>query len=652
MFDAYEVAIMLRLKDHFSGAMGIVTRRLIEGNKHADQLQKRLEGIGKIFTAGLVTTGAGYGMAMLLKASANEAIRYEQQLNRLKALNLDARFGVGTTDSLENQAKLIAKNTKGTTYTDALNLITETQAITGNVEHTEKLAPLLGKLRFGLETYMSSNGKGEGHGADAEKQFQDIVKVMEMRGLMRNFTDEKMEKMADLFAKSFIASGGMVKPSDFLAMMKTGGTAAKSVGDDFMFALGHIMQEKGGSRSGTALMSEYQNLVAGRMPQQIAETLKGLGLLQPNAIHYGKTGHITKVDAGGMVDSPLLQSRPDLYLQKYILPALAKSGVDMGDQNSVLMKLNGLSGQRTASDFLAQMYLEHEQISNYVEQSKNSMGLIPLYDQSGKSTTGQVSDAKAKVINLEKDFGEASLPVLKIAYENLIPIVKDLGAWMERHPDDLKTLVGAIAGLSVAALVSGPLMVIGSGIGLLSTGLALMSGPLGAVSLAMGFREIGGASGLASLAANLGSVGGQLKLLGSAGLVVGSGWVGWQLGTIINDIINKFPALADAIGWFYTKMVAHFDVFHLTDAQDSLDRLAKRKEAAAEEENARQVNRYNSFVKGRADNSNMMVQTSINIDGRKFMETVTPYIANPLGASNFGFGSDLGLAMPMPGNNK
>lgn len=539
MFEAYEVAIKLRLVDHFSSVMGMVTNRLVLANGHAEKLQKNLEGVGRLFRAGLVTTGAGFGMVMALKASTNEAVRYEQQLNRLKALNLDNRFGAGTTKGLEQKALEIAKLTKGTSNTDAVRLVTETQAITGNVAHTLEIAPVLAKLRFGMETYMAGAGKGEGHGDAAEKQFRDIVKVMEMRGMMRDFTSEKLDKMADLFVKNFVASGGMVKPSDFLAMMKTGGVAAKTVSDDFMFALGHIMQEKGGSRSGTALMSGFQNLVAGRMPQQIAETLMALGLLRKDAIHYGKTGHITKVDAGGLKDYKLFQERPDLYMMQKILPALAKKyKIDPKDQNAVVMRLNALAGQRTAADLLAQLYMEQGQIANYIEQAKNSMGNNELYSQGEDATIGQQNDLRAQVEKLEQTFGDAALPLLKSALEQTIPLVKEFGEWLKAHPEGLKNLVTSVAALGVAMMVSGPLMVVGSGLKLVSIGAGLLSGPLGSLSVALAMRGAGGAAGLATLAGNLGTVGGQLGMLTKAAGVFMVAYASWKFGGFISDKID------------------------------------------------------------------------------------------------------------------
>jgi hypothetical protein len=91
MFDAYSVAVRLHLVDQFSAAMGSVIGHLNTSNTKASEFQTRLDKIGKWFAGGVATTAAGFGMAMVLKASTTEAIRYEQQLNKLKALNLDSK---------------------------------------------------------------------------------------------------------------------------------------------------------------------------------------------------------------------------------------------------------------------------------------------------------------------------------------------------------------------------------------------------------------------------------------------------------------------------------------------------------------------------------------------------------------------------------
>ncbi len=610
MFDAYEVAIRLRLVDQFSAIMGSVISRLVEAHGHADQLQKKLDGIGVLFKSGVLATGVGVGMAMSLKASTNEAVKYEQQLNRLKAPNL----GDKATGDLVAVADRVAGNVKGLSRTEALHLTTEAQSITAQSGHTAEIVPELARMRFAIESYMNGGGKGEGHGEKAEGMFRDVVKAAEMRGLMRNFSMEKFQGLMDLFTKIYISSGGQVAPGQMLQMMKTGGVAAKSVNSDFMLALGHLMQESGGSRSGTALMSLYQNLTAGRTTQQVAEQLLKLGLIKPGSIEYGTTGHVKKIKPDALKDAELMVANPLDYLNKVILPAMAKKGVDINDQAAVLKNINQLTSNRTASSFLSQLYLDREQLDRFVAMSKNVKGYGSLYDQSGKSTIGSQADLKAKVANLELEFGNAALPVLKSALEQVIPLVKQFGEWLQKNPDGLSKLVKGLAALSVAMMVSGPIMVAVSGLKTLSLVLTAVSGPLGAVSLAMGFRSIGGAAGLATLAGNLGTVAGQLKLLGAAGAV----FLAWELGQKAGDYIQSHMSTEtkDKIGHAVANMLIMFG------NKDAL--------------NAVRINE--GTVKPGHGNAAGAKHGDVYLDGHKVGKVLTPWMAKEAGRPQAGAG--------------
>ncbi|MBB5189606.1 hypothetical protein HNQ50_000316 [Silvimonas terrae] len=618
MFEAYEVAVKLKLVDQFSGVMGMVVNRLTSANHSATELQKKLDGIARTFKTGLLVTGAGFGMAMALKAATNEAVKYEQQLNRLKALNL----GSANTNHLADRAAQIARTTKGMSYTESLKLMTEAQSITGNVEHTLDLAPVLAKMRFGMETYMSSGGKGEGHGAQAERQFMDVVKVMELRGLMRNFNEDKLNSLADLFVKNYAASGGQVKPSDFLAMMKTGGIASKGINEDFMFALGHMMQESGGNRSGTALMSTYQNLIAGRTTQQVAEQLQKYGLLNPGSIEYGTTGHIKKIKPEALKQTEMLMANPLDYLNNVILPALASKGVDINNQNQVLMKLNQLTSNRTASNFLGQLYMDRTPLANYVKQAHGAMGVNQLYDQSANSVVGKEIDLRAKLLNLEKTLGDAALPILVKALETLVPLVQEFGAALEKHPTLIKAVMFGFAGLAASMMVAGPLMMLTSGFKAVGLAVSVLNG--GGVG---GLLTLAGSlTNISSLIMKIGAMGGGL---GAAAMVTGAGLGGYAVGTAIYN--NMKTEDQDAIGRTIARGLA---LFGSKDAEEAL---------AAE--------RKSGYVQPKAAPNPLQVTVPVHIDGKKVAQVMSPYLAAQTGRAMSGGALDGNLMVPMPGTN-
>lgn len=642
MFDAYEVAIRLKVIDKLSPVMAMVSEKLMAANLHATALEKRLESIQKLTRMGVLATGAGIGLALTLKAATNEAVRYEQQMNKLKALNLDLRFGAGTTASLQAKADQIAATTNGISKTEALRIVTETQGITGDVHHTLDLAPTLAKIKFAMETYMAGAGKGEGHGGVAEKQFQDIVKVMEMRGLMRNFSEEKMQAMSDLFVKNFVASGGMVKPSDFLAMMKTGGVAAKSTSDDFMFALGHIMQEKGGNRAGTQLMSAYQNLIAGRSTQQVAENLAKLGLLEKDKIHYGKTGHITKVDPEGLKSAQMMIDNPLEYMNKMILPALSAKGVDINDASKVLPAINQLASNRTGADFLAQLYLERSQIANYMEQSKNAKGLDQLYQQAGESTVGKQIQLRAKLLNLEKAIGEKALPILVSVLEKLNSILDRMMPVLERHPGILTAVVYGLAGLAAALMISGPIMLLTAGIRGIGLAVTVARGAAMAFPAAMSAVRLAivGTQGAAAAAATpLGIAATAIRAVGAAAGVLAAAYAGWKAGgwlndNVVNPTVQKLTGDKNQTlgGWIYdrthvtdtnSKRFGDFAWWRMLPGGDFAERAFN---PAPGQQTGTQSNRVDP-VRPAATQQPVQVTTQINLDGRKVAEVVTEHQA-------------------------
>ena len=136
-FAAYAVAIKLNLVDGLSPALTGISKLLLANNAHATELEKRLHSISSMLKTGALMTGAGFGLAWAMKAATGEAVKYEQQLNRLKALNL----GGPATANLTSLADQIARGTRGTSQREALRLVTETQSITGDVGHTRELTP-------------------------------------------------------------------------------------------------------------------------------------------------------------------------------------------------------------------------------------------------------------------------------------------------------------------------------------------------------------------------------------------------------------------------------------------------------------------------------------------------------------------------------
>jgi hypothetical protein len=254
-FDAYEVAINLKLEDQFSDAIGLFSNKLGESSKHAEELQKKLEKLKEALKgASSAATGVqgfgdaadkaagkwqkladkvketyktaakisltGVGMAVLLKGPLEHAAKQEQQVIKLDSMNFDGTLDKGTKAALAAHAANIAKSAPGTTDADALRIATESQVITGDVKKTVKLAPMVANLRFDVEAMATGNGEAPGKGDEAEKKFFELMQKLKDSGVTKDFTEAKYRAVGDLYLKSYLAQNGDVDEDKFMATAK------------------------------------------------------------------------------------------------------------------------------------------------------------------------------------------------------------------------------------------------------------------------------------------------------------------------------------------------------------------------------------------------------------------------------------------------
>ncbi|WP_207003909.1 phage tail tape measure protein [Trinickia mobilis] len=389
----------------------------------------------------------------------NEAKAYEQQVSQFRAL------GVG--ESKLKDAITFADNidVKGLSKLDKLKLLKETYTITRDMHHAEEMAPILAKMKVGIESVMARRGLGEGHGEIAEQMLMDLVKTTELRGSLKS--PEAFKQAVDNATKAYVASGGTVKPEEFLNAINTGAIAAKQLGDNsFYFGLLHTMQEMGGFRAGTGLMSAYSNWAQGRTTQQASEDLVNIGLIDPKSVKYGTTGHVTKVMSDNLKQVELYKTDPFEYLMKVVVPKINPNG--KLDDQQVVSRIGQLFSSRKGGDLFASLYLERANIMKHRESAPKAYSVDALYDEGMRVSYGKEMDVLARKATLEKEIGEKVLPLYNRGLEITARLIERVSVWMERNQDTARILA-----ISMAAL--GGLLVTG---GTLTLGLAAIIGPL------------------------------------------------------------------------------------------------------------------------------------------------------------------------------
>lgn len=447
MFEAYKIGVRISLINHASMGLALLSKDFLRTESDAQKLEFRIKSIKNMMIAGGAMTALGAGGLALFKGPLEEAKKFQTEVAKFTALGLG--------DATNRDAVKFAKgmDIMGSSARDNMVLLREATAIMGDFRHAKEVLPLLAKMKFGIESVMAG-----GSGARFEQMFQAAIKTTELRGALidrdTGHVDlKKFSRVLDMMTQAYVASGGTVKPQDYLAAIKTGGVSTKLMNDEmFFFGLGHFMQESGGSRTGTASMSMFQNWAMGRMPQRVAEDMAKIGLLDKNAIHYGTTGHIKRVDAMGIKDAKLFTENPFEWVTKIAVPQLMGQGLKGNDLNIALAKLLGI---RTAANLVDQFVREQKLAENYVQRAHKAQGIEGLYDNGKGTLQGKEIDLHAKWGNLLLRLGETVLPLAIRALERLIPMIESLTGWIDKNHTKVKVLAGAFVVLSGALAFAG-----------------------------------------------------------------------------------------------------------------------------------------------------------------------------------------------------
>ena len=417
----------------------------------ARQAYERAQATGAhLAVGGFAAMTTGQHLLGSLRPMLDEAKAFQLQMAQLRAL------GIG--DAMVSDATKFARglDVMGTSATENLKLLKESYSVLRDMHEAEQVTPYLARMKFGIETVMAQAGHGEGHGDHAETMFMDLLKVAELRGAAKN--PESLKRVLDFATQSYVASGGLVKPEDMLNMIKTGGVAAKQLDDSsFFFGLLHTMQEMGGHRTGTGLATAYQNWAAGRTTQQSAEELAQLGLLNANAVKYGKTGHVTKLLPDALKDGALYRSNPYQFLLDKVIPKLNPTGA-LSDQQ-VVSKINALFSGRKGGDLFASLFMERANIAKHLAAAPKVYGVEALYQEATQTAQGQEAELLAKKADLYRELGSQLLPLYVAALGKLVGVLRLLNGWAQQHPQLAKGLVVVAASFGVLLSTVGAVMI-------------------------------------------------------------------------------------------------------------------------------------------------------------------------------------------------
>lgn len=424
---------------------------------------------------GIMMAGGGATMATFSPA-IHQATEYQQQLTQLRAM------GVGDEFLQQSQKYAEGMNVMGSSTTENLKIIKEAYSVLRNGHEALDVSPALAQVQVAQKILMSN---GTIKHEDQDEQNSDSQALVKVAELLNHISSVKeFTSFANLATKANAASGGMVTARDYRDVVSTAGVAVSNIDPKaFFFTLSHLIQEKGGQRTGTGLASAYQNMVMGRETKAAAEEQQKIGLLRQDAIQYTKTGQLAKVSADGIVNSTLFRTNPYQYLMTEIVPRIRKAHPELNEAG-MEMAIAKLFSSRTAQDIMVTMYKQRSNIDKQVKAGDAAQTTQQIISSNKNSAVGQQMRMAAEKANLRKQIGTDIMPLYVRSLRAMADILHKINAEMTRHPKAAKYLVEGIAGIAALTVALGGLAV----------AIASIIGPFAALRYAFGMLRGGRAA--------------------------------------------------------------------------------------------------------------------------------------------------------------
>lgn len=385
--------------------------RVHGGNLHFGSGGVGIGGVGiGLMSDALVPLGAAMVAGYVGKQFYEGAKEYQDAFMRFQSLNLGDRVN----DEADKFVK--ASRTFGVSRNELMKSMAESVGLFGSFEEASKFTPTLLSL-----AKANSAVFGDKHGAMDEEGLKNILKFIDRRG---GFKDEAtFKRNLDLAEKLVTGSAGFLKFQDLGTFSQNAGTAFRSLSDEGLLHMEGLMIEQGGQKAGTALMSLYQNLIAGRTPKKTMGYLQDLGLATLQMQTHGALGGkpIKSLIMTDIKESALLQSDPAKWMSDVLMPALAAKGITK--EADVLKAVNDVLSTRTASNQGSIMTAQQFQVLRDFHLAKGAMGSSQVVDMYKKSASGAEDDFKAAWEDFKTQFGASILPqitkMLKVGTEML-----------------------------------------------------------------------------------------------------------------------------------------------------------------------------------------------------------------------------------------
>ncbi len=521
MIDVFRVGVHLGMTSNAPQMLGLIARHFAHLNTGAKELEKSF---GKVALAvgGVVSAMAGLGLIH----GVTHAIEASRELNR--ELDRTAQLGGKLKiDPAVVKARAFAAAEQVRTLDPAMAVKMERELAgqLGSHDKAFSVLPFAARLAWNLQEFT---------GADSESAVRDAVKVADLRGNIfsrgasgeEEVDPQKLISEMDAMARGVKASGGMLKPADYLAFAKQSGLAGKSMDPSAFYGWAtEAMVAMGASRAGTAMGSLFQQFQGGTAPLHVWRAFEKLGIMKEGRdFTVEKGGHVTNTEAGReRMHLADMKRNEFTWVNDTLIPMLEKAGVAKDD---VLTKLTELLGRQTTQRLVGEAFQNKVQFARTADLFQHAENV----DDSSKQLHDKDLDTNVRELQeawkgFMQALGDAGVPAAIGVLHSLTDGIHWLTQTVIAHPEAARQMLEYTAAL-------GALMVLGGGMAVASLALSPF------VSVFRGLLFVLGGCGAASSA---------MRGLGSA--------LGFLLSKVIGVPVAQIASVTGALGGLFSMIL-------------------------------------------------------------------------------------------------
>lgn len=306
-----------------------------------------------------------------------------------------------------------------------------------------EMLPAMVKFRTSIQATKGMEQGGQ--------EVQGFIKSMDVLG--RTEDSNEMIALMKGVSKAVGVEGRQLPLREYLNMARRSKSAGAALSPEFLTGVAPtFMQDMGGDQFGTSLGTLISQVIGNRGTDASMAAQQKLGIRQS---YVSK-----KKGAGQIVDPKMFMTNPYEWAQKYLLPALSKSGVDINDESAVTQQMSQLFSAQTGSNTMGKFITQRAQ----AERNKQMYAGAQDYEQTAPQA--RYRDPRMMYEGSKRAAENVVAPVSKNVLEMINPIVNWATDAMNRvgknasEDPRLSTALslGGGAAAAVAAYASGKIM--------------------------------------------------------------------------------------------------------------------------------------------------------------------------------------------------